>query len=300
MTAYQMVWGDHRLTLGPRTLVMGIVNVTPDSFSDGGRFLARDDAIAQGLRLMDEGADILDIGGESTRPFSDAVSTEEELGRVIPVIEALARRGTIPISIDTTKSEVARQALEAGASIINDVSALRVDPAIAGVAVDYDVPIILMHMLGTPKTMQVDPEYDDVVDAVVTFLRQAVERAVKAGIDVRRVIVDPGIGFGKTFRHNLQLLHHLKALQALNCPILVGASRKAFIRHLLKPPGEKDIRADLPIVATGTQATVAASALQGAHLVRVHEVAETRATLKIIDAIRNTGAEPSGDAQGAE
>jgi dihydropteroate synthase len=169
MTAYQMVWGDHRLTLGPRTLVMGIVNVTPDSFSDGGRFLACDDAIAQGLRLMDEGADILDIGGESTRPFSDAVSTEEELGRVIPVIEALARRGTIPISIDTTKAEVARQALEAGASIINDVSALRVDPAMAGVAVTYDVPIILMHMLGTPKTMQVDPEYDDVVDAVSPF-----------------------------------------------------------------------------------------------------------------------------------
>ena len=300
MTAFQMVWGGHHLTLGPRTLVMGIVNVTPDSFSDGGRFLACDDAIAQGLRLMDEGADILDIGGESTRPFSDAVSTEEELGRVIPVIEALARRGTIPISIDTTKAEVARQALEAGASIINDVSALRVDPAMAGVAVTYDVPIILMHMLGTPKTMQVDPEYDDVVDAVVTFLRQAVERAVQAGIDSRRVIIDPGIGFGKTFRHNLQLLHHLHALQALNCPILVGASRKAFIRHLLKPPGEKDIRADLPIVATGTQATVAASALQGAHIVRVHEVAETRATLKIIDAIRTADAAPSGDAQGAE
>ena len=299
MTAYQMVWGGHHLTLGPRTLVMGIVNVTPDSFSDGGRFLACDDAIAQGLRLMDEGADILDIGGESTRPFSDAVSTEEELGRVVPVIEALARRGTTPISIDTTKAEVARRALEAGASIINDVSALRVDPAMAGVAVTHDVPIILMHMLGTPKTMQVDPEYDDVVDAVVTFLRQAVEMAVQAGIDARRVIVDPGIGFGKTFRHNLQLLHHLQALQALNCPIMVGASRKAFIRHLLKPPGEKDIRADLPIVTTGTQATVAASALQGAHIVRVHEVAETRATLKIIDAIRTAGAEPSGDAQGA-
>lgn len=287
MKHYTVAWGDHRLTLGLRTLVMGVVNVTPDSFSDGGRFLSCDDAIAQGLRLMDEGADILDIGGESTRPFSEAVSTEEELGRVIPVIEALSRRGTIPISIDTTKSEVARKALAAGASIINDVSALRVDPAMADVAVDCDVPIILMHMLGTPKTMQANPEYDDVVAAVCTFLRQAIERAVQAGIDARRIIVDPGIGFGKTFTHNLQLLHHLKDLQALNCPVLVGSSRKAFIRHLLKSPGEKDIRADLPIVATGTQATVAISALRGAHIVRVHEVAETRATLKVVDAIRN-------------
>ena len=300
MKHYSLAWGDYRLTLGPRTLVMGIVNVTPDSFSDGGRFLSRDDAIAQGLRLMDEGADILDIGGESTRPFSEAVPAEEELQRVIPVIEALARRGTIPISIDTTKSDVARQALASGASIINDVSALRVDPAMAEVAVHYDVPIILMHMLGTPKTMQADPEYDDVVAAVCTFLRQAVERAVQAGIDARRVIVDPGIGFGKTFAHNLQLLHHLKALQELNCPVLVGSSRKAFIRHLLKPPGEKDIRADLPIVATGTQATVAASALQGAHIVRVHEVADTRATLKIIDAIRNADTGSLDNTQGDE
>ena len=287
MKHYSLTWGDHRLTLGPRTLVMGIVNVTPDSFSDGGRFLNCDDAIAQGLRLMDEGADILDVGGESTRPFSDAVSSEEELDRVIPVIEALARRGTVPISIDTTKAEVARAALAAGASIINDVSAMRVDPAMAQVAVHHDVPIILMHMLGTPKTMQVDPEYDDVVASVSTFLRRAVEKAVQAGIDSRRIIVDPGIGFGKTFEHNLQLLRNLIAFQDLQCPVLVGSSRKAFIRHLLKPPGEKDIRADLPIVATGTQATVAVAALQGAHIVRVHEVADTRATLKIVDAIRN-------------
>jgi len=298
MKHYALTWGDHRLILGPRTLVMGIVNVTPDSFSDGGRFLSCDDAIAQGLRLMDEGADILDIGGESTRPFSDVVSTEEELGRVIPVIEALARRGTVPISIDTTKADVARAALAAGASIINDVSALRVDPAMADVAVSYDVPIILMHMLGTPKTMQTDPKYDDVVTAVCTFLHRAVEKAVQAGIDARRVIVDPGIGFGKTFEHNLQLLHSLKALQNLNCPVLVGSSRKAFIRHLLKPPGEKDIRADLPIVATGTQATVAVAAMQGAHIVRVHEVADTRATLKIVDAIRNADAGSSGNTQG--
>ena len=295
MRPYTLAWGRHRLELGPRTLVMGIVNVTPDSFSDGGRFLGRDNAIDQGIRLMDEGADILDIGGESTRPFSDPVSTEEELRRVIPVIEALSRQGSVPISIDTTKAEVARQALAAGASIINDISALRVDPAMAEVAVRHAVPIILMHMLGTPKTMQVEPSYDDVVVEVRAFLRQAVDQAVQAGIPADRIIVDPGIGFGKTFDHNLELMGRLDALHELGCPILVGSSRKAFIRHLLKPADQKDIPADTPVVATGTQATVAAAALQGVHIVRVHEVAETRTTLKIIDAIRNAGGGSSND-----
>ena len=300
MRQYNLAWGRHRLELGPRTLVMGIVNVTPDSFSDGGRFLGRDNAIDQGIRLMDEGADILDIGGESTRPFSDPVSTEEELRRVIPVIEALSRQGSVPISIDTTKAEVARQALAAGASIINDISALRVDPAMAEVAVRHAVPIILMHMLGTPKTMQVEPSYDDVVVEVRAFLRQAVDQAVQAGIPADRIIVDPGIGFGKTFDHNLELMGRLDALHELGCPILVGSSRKAFIRHLLKPADQKDIPADTPVVATGTQATVAAAALQGVHIVRVHEVADTRTTLSIIDAIRNAGATAQDLTRGTE
>ena len=289
MKHYHLAWGRHRLVLGPRTLVMGIVNVTPDSFSDGGRFLGREAAIDHGCRLLDEGADILDIGGESTRPFSDPVSEEEERQRVLPVIEALARRSSVPISIDTTKSEVARQALDAGAAIINDISALRVDPAMAEVAAHYQVPVVLMHMLGTPKTMQKDPHYDDVVAEVGAFLGQAVDRAREAGIQADRIIVDPGIGFGKTFDHNLQLLQRLEALHALGCPLLVGSSRKAFIRHLLKPDDAADIPADLPLVATGTQATVAVSALHGAHIVRVHEVADTRTTLKIVDAIRNAG-----------
>jgi len=300
MRHYHLAWGRHQLTLGPRTLVMGIVNVTPDSFSDGGRFLGREAAIEHGCHLLDEGADILDIGGESTRPFSDPVPEEEELRRVLPVIEALARRSTVPISIDTTKAQVARRALEAGASMINDVSALRVDPDMAPMAADRDVPVILMHMLGTPKTMQKNPHYDDVVAEVCTFLRQAVERAMQAGIDARHIIVDPGIGFGKTFDHNLHLLQSLPALHDLDCPLLVGSSRKAFIRHLLKPAGEKDIPADLPLVSTGTQATVAACALQGVHIVRVHEVAATRATLKIIDAIRNAGTETTHSLYGAE
>ena len=299
MKRYDLTWGNHRLVLGPRTLVMGIVNVTPDSFSDGGRFLGREAAIGHGSRLLDEGADIIDIGGESTRPGSDPVSVGEELRRVLPVIEALAHRTTVPISIDTTKAEVARQALEAGASIINDISALRVDPELAALAARCDVPVILMHMLGIPKTMQKAPHYDDVTVEVCAFLREAMSRAVQAGIGAGRIIVDPGIGFGKTFDHNLQLLQRLEVLQELDCPILVGASRKAFIRHLLKPDGEADIPADLPLVAAGTQATVAASVLNGAHIVRVHDVADTRVTLNIIDAIRNAGTGRAGDAKGA-
>jgi dihydropteroate synthase len=293
MTPFTLTWGSHRLVLGARTRVMGIVNVTPDSFSDGGRFLKPEAAIDQGLRLLDEGADILDIGGESTRPFSDPVALDEELRRVLPVIEALARRDGALISIDTTKAEVARRALEAGAVIINDVSALRVDPEMGPLAARYGVPVVLMHMLGTPKTMQVDPHYEDVVADVGDFLRQAVDRAVAAGIDASLLLIDPGFGFGKTFDHNLQLLNGLHRLHALNLPMLVGTSRKAFIRHLLKPPGEADLPADLPLIAAGTQATVAAAALKGAHIIRVHDVAETRATLTIIDAIRNAG----GDAR---
>jgi dihydropteroate synthase len=205
------------------------------------------------------------------------------------VVEALARNSHVPVSIDTTKAEVARRALEAGAAIINDVSALRVDPDLAGVAARFDVPVILMHMLGTPKTMQVAPRYGDVVAEVGDFLRQAVTRAAQAGINAARVIVDPGIGFGKTFEHNLQLLNGLQRLHAIGRPLLVGTSRKAFIRNLLKSSGADDMPADSPLVATGTQATVAAAALRGAHIVRVHDVAETRATLTLIDAIRNAG-----------
>ena len=298
MTPFTLAWGARRLVLGARTRVMGVVNVTPDSFSDGGRFLKTETAIDQGLRLLDEGADILDIGGESTRPFSDPVVLDEELRRVLPVIEALARRDGALISIDTTKAEVARRALEAGAAIINDVSALRVDPAMGPLAAQYGVPVVLMHMLGTPKTMQVDPHYEDVVAEVGDFLHQAVDRAVAAGIDASLLMIDPGFGFGKTFDHNLQLLNGLHRLHALGLPLLVGTSRKAFIRHLLKPPGEADLPADLPLIASGTQATVAAAALKGAHIIRVHDVAETRATLQIIDAIRNAGGHSRQERQG--
>jgi len=287
MKTYDLVWGKNRLVLGKRTCVMGILNVTPDSFSDGGEFFTLDDAVAQGQKLFEDGADILDIGGESTRPFSDAVSVEEEIRRVIPVIENLAARISIPISIDTTKAGVARRAIQAGASMINDVSALRLDHGLADVAAEYDVPVILMHMLGTPKTMQADPVYDDLIKEIKGFLKNAVDYAQSKGISKSKIIIDPGIGFGKTVEHNLLLIKHLHEFKTLDVPILIGLSRKAFIRNILKDTTVKDINPDVPVVETGTQASVAAAVLNGAHMVRVHNVANTRTTLKIIDAINN-------------
>ena len=287
MKTYRLSWGKHRLVLGKHTCIMGILNVTPDSFSDGGKFFTFDEAVAQGQKLFEEGADILDVGGESTRPFSDAVSAKEEIRRVVPVIENLSARIPIPISIDTTKSGVARKAIQAGASIINDVSALRLDPGIADVAAEYDVPVILMHMLGTPKTMQADPVYDDLIKEITEFLKNAVDYAESKGISKSKIIIDPGIGFGKTVEHNLLLIKHLHEFKTLDVPILIGTSRKAFIRNILKDKTVKDINPDQAIVETGTQASVAAAVLNGAHMVRVHDVVNTRITLKIIDAINN-------------
>ena len=282
---YDLKWGRYSLLLGRRTCLMGVVNVTPDSFSDGGKFLARDAAIAQAERLVQEGADIIDIGGESTRPYADPVPDEVELERVLPVIETLAQRVVVPISIDTAKAAVARRALAAGASMINDVSALRHDSEMTGVAAESGVPVILMHMLGSPQTMQVTPVYRDVVAEIGAFLAQAVNLAEKGGIARDRIIVDPGIGFGKTVDHNLLLIKKLAQLQDLDLPILIGPSRKAFIRKLLKENPEEEIRPDMTIVGTGTLAAVCAAVLSGAHIVRVHDVASARAAVKIIDAI---------------
>ena len=267
---------------------MGVVNVTPDSFSDGGKFYDTDVAIAQGEKLAAEGADIIDIGGESTRPFSDPVSVEEEIRRVVPVIDKLARRVSVPISIDTTKADVARRALDAGAAIINDVTALRFDPGLAALAVEFDTPLILMHMLGEPKSMQVAPSYANLIEDIRSFLADAVERAENLGVPRSKIIVDPGIGFGKTVAHNLLLIKHVQAFASLDVPILIGASRKAFIRKILKQAPEEDIRPDLPIVETGSQAAVAAAVLNGAHIVRVHDVANTLATVKILDTMMQT------------
>ena len=283
---YRLSWSGYDMVLGRRVCIMGVVNVTPDSFSDGGKFFTPEAAVAQGLKLAAEGADILDIGGESTRPFSDPVSADEEIKRVIPVIENLADRLTIPISIDTMKAEVARRAIEAGASMINDVSALRFDPEMGHVASEFDTPVVLMHMLGGPKTMQDSPAYHNLIADISDFLKEAIVRAQKKGISRSKIIVDPGIGFGKTVSHNLLLIRHLQAFAALGAPILIGPSRKAFIRKLLTEKNGDDLLPDLPIVETGTQAAVAAAVFGGAHIVRVHDVANTRATIRILDAIR--------------
>jgi len=287
MKAYSLAWGKHRLDFGQKTCIMGVLNVTPDSFSDGGQFFTFNDAVAQGYKLFENGADILDIGGESTRPFSDPVSEEEEILRVVPVIETLSKRIPIPISIDTNKSGVAEQAIKAGASMINDVSSLSFDPEMANVAVRYGVPVILMHMLGNPKTMQVEPFYDDLINEIKTCLDNAIDLAVNKGISRSKIIIDPGIGFGKTVGHNLLLIQRLHEFKTLKVPIMIGTSRKAFIRHLLKDNTVEDINTDSAMVESGTQASVAAAILNGAHIVRVHNVANTRVTVRVINAIKN-------------
>lgn len=275
---FTLNWSAYTLNLDQRTHIMGVLNVTPDSFSDGGQFLHREKAIEHGLRMAQDGADIIDVGGESTRPYSRKISVDEELERVIPVIEALSKELKIPISIDTYKSEVAREALKAGASMINDVSALRADPNLSVVAAQAEVPVILMHMKGHPETMQDNPTYDDLISEIITFLKNAIDRAMEGGIRKEMVIVDPGIGFGKTFDHNLRIIKELKRFLSLGRPILLGTSRKAFIGHILgKEPFERD---------QGTAATVVAGVMNGANIVRVHNVKKTLDAVKIVDAIK--------------
>lgn len=257
----------------PFPCVMGIVNVTPDSFSDGGRFLASEDALAHGLTLVREGAAILDVGGESTRPGSEAVPAEEELRRVLPVVEALAGRVGVPVSVDTTKAEVARRALLAGAGFVNDVTALRGDAAMAEVVAEAGCPVCLMHMSGQPKTMQDDPHYEDVVDDVLRFLEERMAFALARGIREEQILVDPGIGFGKSVEHNLTLLRHLDRLAGLGRPVLLGASRKRFLGVILgADPGQRMI---------GSVATTVAGLLAGAHVFRVHDVKPNFEALRV-------------------
>lgn len=262
-----------------RSYLMGIINVTPDSFSDGGKYCEARQAVAHGLALAEQGADILDIGGESSRPGAAPVSAAEEIARVVPVIKELAPRVTIPISIDTTKAEVARQALEAGAEIVNDISALRFDPAMAGVVADYKAPVILMHMLGTPQTMQQDIRYDCLIQDIGTFFMERIGFAVAAGIERDKIILDPGIGFGKSVdKDNFTILSRLEAFASLGRPLLVGPSRKACIGSLLNagPAGRDE----------GTAAAVAIAVYNGAHLVRVHNVAMMKMVVRVADAVK--------------
>jgi dihydropteroate synthase len=273
---------SRRLVLGERTLIMGVLNVTPDSFSDGGLFLDPEAAVARAIAMEAAGADIIDIGGESTRPGSGGISADEELRRIIPVIEGLRGKIGIPISVDTSKSEVAEAAAAAGAEIVNDVTALRKDPRIAEVARRRKLPLTLMHMRGEPATMQKKPFARDVLRDVTQGLRQAVATARRAGVANSQIILDPGIGFGKSYAQNCELLARLPELARLGFPILVGTSRKSFIGGALKsasrtPSGNERI--------WGTAATVAASILEGAHIVRVHDVAEMAQVAQVSDAI---------------
>ena len=264
-------------------LVMGIVNVTPDSFSDGGLFLEPASAIEHARKLVGDGADLLDIGGESTRPGARGVSAEEERQRVVPVLEALQGVG-VPISIDTSKASVAAPALDAGAEIVNDVTGLRSDPKLAALCAERDCGVVLMHMQGTPRTMQESPVYDDVVDDVRAFLAERIEFAIGEGIAEERIWVDPGIGFGKTVEHNLELLRRLGELRALGRPIVVGTSRKSFI-------GKVTWR-ELDDRLGGTIASNVLALRAGAEVLRVHDVAEVRQALRVAEAILDAGRGP--------
>lgn len=267
-----------KLEFARRTLIMGIVNVTPDSFFDGGRRLDAAKAVTDGAAMAASGANIIDIGGESTRPGARPVSEAEELARVLPVIRGLRREVNVPISIDTYKSSVARAALDGGADIVNDISALRFDPKMVSLVAAEGVPVVLMHMQGTPRTMQQEPQYGDVVREVRDFLATQLYGAMDAGVAPEAIILDPGIGFGKTVEHNLQLLRGLPMLAALGQPLLVGVSRKAFIGKILNSLPDDRLE--------GSVAAAVAAALAGANILRVHDVTETCKAVKIADAIR--------------
>lgn len=268
--------GRH-VVFGSQPLIMGILNVTPDSFSDGGRYVTTEAACERGLQMAAEGADVIDIGGESTRPRAQAVSLAEELRRVLPVIRQLARQVRVPISVDTSKADVAERALDAGACLVNDVTALRGDGRMGTVVARSRAAVILMHMRGTPQTMQRQPRYHDVVQQVLAFLRQAAAQALAWGIARERLCLDPGLGFGKTARHNLQLLGALDRLMALGFPVVIGPSRKSFIGTVLQ--------VDIPDRLAGTLACVAHAAADGVHMVRVHDVQATRQFLSMLEAI---------------
>ncbi len=261
---------------------MGILNVTRDSFSDGGLYFDKSAAIKRAIQMVEEGADIIDIGGESTRPGAEPVTVKEELRRTIPVIEALAKEINVPISIDTYKSEVAEKALDAGASIVNDISGLRFDPEMAKVVSDYKVPVVIMHIKGRPKDMQQNPVYEALVPEIMDYLREGIRLAKESGVSEDKIIIDPGIGFGKTFNQNLEIINNLHEFTLLEKPILIGPSRKAFIGKILGNVSETDR-------LEGTSAAVAISIMSGANIIRVHDIKEMVRVARVADAIKNLG-----------
>ncbi len=273
-------WPRGRLDFSAGCLVMGVLNVTPDSFSDGGEFFDPDKAVEHGLQMAADGAAIIDVGGESTRPGSDSVSVDEQIQRVVPVIEALCKKTDVPVSIDTYKFEVARAALDAGAGMINDITALS-DERVGELAAERQVPVVLMHMQGTPATMQIEPKYDDVVGEVLEFLVSRAKRAEKFGISKEMIFIDPGIGFGKTLEHNLLLLRNIDKFVVAGYRVFVGTSRKRFIGNITgkEKPAERIF---------GTAATVALCAVAGVSIVRVHDVAEMADVIKVANAVNDS------------
>ena len=273
-------FNDWLLSKKKQSLIMGILNVTPDSFSDGGKYLEKKTAINHALEMIDQGADIIDVGGESTRPFSDPVSLKEEISRVVPVIEGIRKKSDICISIDTTKSQVATAALNSGASLINDVSAMEVDPLMVDVALKFDCPLIIMHMKGTPKNMQDDPQYESLISDIKDYLLDRIDFIISKGINPKKIVIDPGIGFGKTVENNFEIINNLKHFTSMDFPVLLGASRKSFIGISLNLPEEDRLEGSLAANIIGFQ--------NGAKIFRVHDVAETNKALIIANKIFNS------------
>ncbi len=273
-------FNDWLLSKKKQSLIMGILNVTPDSFSDGGKYLEKNIAINHALEMIDEGADIIDIGGESTRPFSDPVSLKEEISRVVPVIEGIRKESDVCISIDTTKSQVATVALNSGASVINDVSAMEVDPLMVDVALKFDCPLIIMHMKGTPKNMQDDPQYESLISDIKDYLLDRANFIISKGINSKKIVIDPGIGFGKTVENNFEIINNLNHFTSMDFPVLLGASRKSFIGISLNLPEEDRLEGSLAANIIGLQ--------NGAKIFRVHDVAETNKALIIANKIFNS------------
>lgn len=282
ITPHSLTIREQIFLWGKQTYLMGILNVTPDSFSDGGEFNTLEKALIQAEKMIESGADLLDIGGQSTRPGSQAISLEEELERVIPVIQQLRKRSNfcakIPICVDTTRSEVARQSVDAGADLINDISGATFDPDMLKVIAKLDVPIILMHIRGTPQTMQQLTDYQDLIPEICTFLEARVKAAVSAGISPDKIIIDPGIGFAKTYQQNLEILRELSQFKKINCPILIGVSRKSFIGHILHQPNPKQR-------TWGTAAACTTAIAEGVDILRVHDVKEMSDVIRVADAI---------------
>ena len=273
-------FNDWLLSIEKQSLIMGILNVTPDSFSDGGKYLEKNNAINHALAMIDNGADIIDVGGESTRPFSDPVSLDEEISRVIPVIEGIRKESDVCISIDTTKSEVATAALNSGASLINDVSAMEVDPLMIDVALKFDCPIIIMHMKGTPKSMQNNPQYESLISDIKDYLQERVNFIVSKGVNSKKIVIDPGIGFGKTVENNFEIINNLNHFTKMGFPVMLGASRKSFIGISLDLPEEDRLEGSLAANIIGLQ--------NGAKIFRVHDVAETNKAFVIANKIFNS------------